>query len=388
MNFSNFLRFGLIRLGILALLASLVTIAPAAANAFQIDELPEDQISARDQTQAKPAADSKDPDDERVTDTAKLGGRPAPLGKKFIRFHMWDGSIVGGDVTVDKIDIETEFGTLQVPIEKISMFLPGLNSVPKLNDRITLLVEGLGDKNFDVREKSHRELVAMGRQIQREIQRFDDGGSVERKKHLQEIKREIAEQSDEVDEFDPGTGEVALIRGDKIVTQDFSIVGKILQEEFRMSSKFGELAVNLSDIKMADRSFREVKTEIRKTIEVGGSAFFQNEPVSAKIRVNRGDKVLIRATGIVQWTNWSTSSGPDGIGSQGQWQGMNCGCLAARIGDSSKYIKIGTKGEFTAMQSGVLYLGVAMRDDYAKNSGYRWEGKYSAKVMVKPADKK
>ena len=139
---------------------------------------------------------------------------------------------------------------------------------------------------------------------------------------------------------------------------------------------------------MANRSFQEVKTEIRKTIEVDGSAFFQNEPVSTRIRVNRGDKVLIRATGIVRWTNWSTSSGPDGISKQGQWQGMNCGCLAARIGDSSKYIKIGAKGEFTAKRSGVLYLGVAMRDNFANNNGYRWEGNYSAKVFVQPADKK
>lgn len=387
MKFSNFLQFVLIRLGMLALLASLVQVAPVA-NAFQIDEIQQDQISAGDQEQSKPANDGRDSEDDHVTDTATLGGQPAPLGRKFIRFHMWDGSIVGGDVTVDKIDIETEFGTLQVPIEKISKFIPGLNSIPKLNDRITRLVAGLGDKNFDVREKSHRELAAMGIQIQHEIQKFDDGGSVERKKHLEEIKREIAEQAEELDDFNIGTREDPLLRGDKIVTEDFSIVGKILQEDFTMSSKFGELSVNLSDIKKADRSFQEVKTEVRKTIEVDGAAFFQNDPVSTKIRVNRGDKVLIRATGIVQWTNWSTSSGPDGISNQGQWQGMNCGCLAARIGDSSNYIKIGTKGEFTAKQSGVLYLGVAMRDNFANNNGYRWEGKYSTKVLVKPVEKK
>ena len=180
------------------------------------------------QADEKPANDLAD-DSEKVIDTATLGEKPAPPGRKFIRFHMWDGSIVGGDVTVDKIDIKTEFGTLQVPIEKISKFMPGLNSIPKLNDRITQLVDGLGDKNFDVREKSHRELAAMGVQIQHEIQRFDDGGSVERKKHLKEIKREIDEQLEQLDDFDIGTREDPLLRGDKIVTEDFSIVGKILQ---------------------------------------------------------------------------------------------------------------------------------------------------------------
>ena len=137
-----------------------------------------------------------------------------------------------------------------------------------------------------------------------------------------------------------------------------------------------------------DSSRLRFHQDFGKKIEVDGAAFFQTEPVSSKIRVNRGDRILIRATGIVQWTNWSTSSGPDGISNQGQWQGMNCGCLAARIGDSSNYIKIGTKGEFTAKQSGVLYLGVAMRDNFATNNGYRWEGKYTAKILVKPATKK
>ena len=382
MKFSNFSSFGLIRIGSLALFASLVFASSSPVAGLQIAEL------AAEEGKEESADDDKSADDERVTDTATLVKEPEPLGSRFIRFHMWDGSIVGGDVTIDQIDVETEFGTLQVPIEKISKFLPGLNSIPKLNDRINELVDGLGDKDFDIREKSHRELVAMGLQIRHEIHRFDDGGSVERKKHLEEIKRELSEQADEIDEFEGVSQEIALIRGDKIVTKDFSIVGKILQDEFRLSSKFGELSVNLSDIKMADRSFREAPSEIRKKVDVDGAAFFQSTPVSTKIRVNRGDKILIRATGIVQWTNWSTSSGPDGIGNQGQWQGMNCGCLAARIGDSSQYIKIGSKGEFTAKQSGVLYLGVAMRNNFANNSGYRWEGSYSAKVLVKPATKK
>ena len=37
----------------------------------------------------------------------------------FIRFHMWDGSIVAGLVTMDAISIETEFGVLEVPVSKI-----------------------------------------------------------------------------------------------------------------------------------------------------------------------------------------------------------------------------------------------------------------------------
>ena len=332
------------------------------------------------------AADSEtnDANDGPVTDTAIESEQPQ-LGKKFIRFHMWDGSIVGGEVAIDRIDIATEFGTLQIPIEKILKFYPGLDSIPELNNRISQLVDDLGDSSFDRREAAHRELLAMGLQIREQIGRFEDGGSVERKKHLAELRRQIDELLDDIDEADEQNVERALIQGDMIITSDFSIVGKIQQSDFLLASKFGELSVNLADIRLGDRSFNVMKPEVRKSVTVSGMSFFQTKPTSTKIRVNRGDKISIRASGVVQWTNWSTSSGPDGIDNQGQWEGMNSGTLAARIGNSTKTIKIGEKADFVASQSGVLFLGIAIRDNYAHNNGYRWEGEYTAKVTVKPA---
>ncbi len=376
----------------LTIAAGCMLFANPAAWSFQIAELAAQQDQQdhadethKDHTHDDPKAEKTGQKDEPVTDTSKLSGPENTVDSKFVRFHMWDGSIVGGEVTVDRIEVETEFGNLQIPVDKILKFYPGLNSIPALNERITELVAGLGDKNFDIRESSHRELVAMGIQLREEIKRFDDGGSAERKKHLDEIRKQIDSMVDEMDEFGEPTDERPLIRGDEIVTENFSIVGKILQKEFQLGSKFGVLTVELGDIRLGDRAFKEPKVDIRKTVEVSGTAFYQKQPVSTKIRVNRGDKISIRASGTVQWTNWNTSSGPDGLSNQGQWQGMNSGCLAARVGNSPSYIKIGSNGEFTAKQKGVLYLGVAIRDNYANNNGYRWDGGYTAKIVVKPA---
>jgi signal peptidase I len=385
----------------LPLAMSTLLLTPAPGFAMQLRELAQAQeinqvkkgvAEAKATDATKTAGENKTEaaaqDDGRVTDTSKLAGEPKPkLDDQFIRFHMWDGSIVGGDVTVKKIEVQTEFGSLQVPIAKIIQFHPGLDSMPELSQQIDSWVEGLGDKNFDIRENSHRELLALGAQLRYELARFEDGGSAERKKHLNEIKKEIAELVDELDELDE-PGERPFIRGDTIVTKEFSIVGKIKQEQFSVGSKFGKLVVSLTDIKMGDRSFvDESQPEVRKSVTVSGMAFFQNKPATTKIKVNRGDKIVIRASGLVQWTNWNTASGPDGITNQGQWQGINCGCLVGRIGDSGKYIKLGTKSEFTAKQTGVLYLGVSIRDNYASNNGYRWEGDYQVKVLVKPVEK-
>ncbi len=309
-----------------------------------------------------------------------------PVSPKFVRFHMWDGSIVGGEVQNDAISVRTEFGSLEVPIEEIKRFYPGLNSFPELTAKIDKLVENLGDKNFDVREKSNSELNAMGMRIRNELNRFEDGGSAERKKRIAEIKKNIDQELDSMQEEDLQGDPLnrPLIRGDRVDTPLFSIVGKIEQEEFVLNSKFGELTVKLADVRMADRAFNEVAQSVRKKCEVDGHAFFQKNTYSTRIRLNKGDKVSITADGVIQWTNWSTSSTPDGLANQGMYQNIQGGTLCARVGSTGKVIKIGSKGSFVVKKPGILYLAIAMQDSYANNSAYRWVGKYKARVEVKP----
>lgn len=363
-----------------------VNLPPAPTFAQQAEAAVEIVDAAQPQEEKTADTDKPETESGPITDTAKTNTPTETIGAQTVRLHMWDGSIVGGELQVNAIDMVTEFGTLQIPISKIVKFHPGLNSIPALNKKIDTLVEGLGDKDFDVRENSHKELVAMGLELRNEIHNFDDGGSAERKKHLAEIKKQIEEMTDDLDEFEVADNDRPLIRGDVVVTDQFTIVGKIQQDQFQLASKFGTLSVKLGDIKMGDRAFNLAKSEVRKTIEIGAMAFFQTKPVSTRIRVNRGDKISIRATGIVKWTNWSTQSGPDGLENQGQWQGVNSGTLMARIGNGNDYIAIGTDEEFVAKQSGVLFLGIAIQDNYTRNNGYRWEGEYSAKVVVQPAE--
>lgn len=356
------------------------------ANA-QSDEVAASEKEA--QQDEKESNEATQADDLDVTDTATPPTEE--IGMKFVRFHMWDGTVVSGEIQVDYITVKTQFGALEIPIHEINRFRPGLDSFPKLNQRIMGLVEKLGDKDFDVREKSHRALAAMGIQLRYEIEKFDDGGSAERKKRLAEIKKEIDElvQESIEESNDDGTqNNQGLIRGDKIETSDFTIVGKILQDEFSLSTKFGQLKLRLSDIRMGDRSFQNARDEIHKTVTIAGDTFFQRKPLSTRIRVNQGDVIKIRASGAVRWTNWNTTSTPDGLTNQGQYLGIMSGTLTARIGSTGKLVKIGSKGEFVAKKSGVLFLAIAVQDNYANNNNsYRWTGDYKAKIRITPASK-
>jgi len=264
--------------------------------------------------------------DEPIIDSA-LSGESVAIGKKYIRFHMWDGAVVGGDVSVDRLLVQTEFGSLEIPIEKLSSFYPGLNSFPERKRMLDTLVEQLGDRDYGVREEAHRKLREMGLQLRKQLFEFDDGGSAERNKHLTELRKELEEMIEDLEEEEeqPSGVQRALISGDQIDTPDFSVVGKIQQPTFQITSKYGQLTIRLEDIRFADRSFNQPRVEIRKSVAVSGNTFFQKTPKSTRVRVNKGDRITIRASGTVDWTNWSNTSSPEGLQNQGSWNGIACG---------------------------------------------------------------
>ena len=100
---------------------------------------------------------------------------------------------------------------------------------------------------------------------------------------------------------------------------------------------------------------------------------------------SKGDVIRISASGVVQWTNWNQTASPEGLPNQGNWNGHANGSLVARVGNDGDIQFIGSDGKFTAKKSGMLFLGIAMSDNYANNAGYRWTGKFKAKIKVDPA---
>ena len=359
--------------------------------AVQLDEVvPIKQDIAGPKPEVKPEDKDKDKDKtaaEAVIDTND-GPAKEEIGKQFAQLHLRDGSVIGGDIKTPTIDIKTEYGVLTIPIARVSKIMPGLNGNPELKKKIASLVKGLGDVELTIRDASQRDLVAMGLKIKKVLDTFDDDGLAERGKRLEEIRAEFDEMAEELEDelINP---EAPLDYNDTVVTPDFSIVGEIKQKEFEVSSKFGLLQVQLGDILMADRLINQGRLEIRKNVDVDGMAFFQTKPQSAGIRVHKGDKITIQADGVVDWTNWSSSSSPDGLTNKNSWNGINSGKLVARIGtDNSSCVAIGSKGDFVAKKSGTLYLGIAMRDSYATSTSYTWTGKYKAKIRITPGGSK
>lgn len=307
-----------------------------------------------------------------------------PGNPREIRLHLWDGNVITGELGIDEVSIQTEFGPLRVPVEKILSMRPGLDSFPQLREQIDKLVADLGADDYQTRENAHKALSAMGMQLRREIYRYQDDGNAERKRHLDEIRKEIENMAEEIEddpEFDL-EADAELIANDTIVTKDFTIVGKIAQNEFEISSKYGPLSVKLLDVRFADRKGTG-NVERRTTVSVGGKNYAQVSPKSTGIQLNRGDRVSIRADGQITMSPWGNQAvvGPDGNIQYGNFNGHGGGTLLAQIGDDATFIKIGSKATFVASRAGTLKLGVAVQADYA-NDNYQYPGTYKAKIVV------
>ncbi len=330
------------------------------------------------------AAKPDDKKQEKPADAEEPNRKPAaPLGPRQIKLFLNDGTIIAGDLTIDSFSVQTEFGNLKIPVDKLRMLTPGLDSTPGTAEKITKLIADLGADDYKVREEAHRELVEMGAGIRAELDRFANDENAERKRHVGEIAKAIEEQTAEQDEDAP-EGQ-SWIRQDTVVTHDFTVVGKVSPSQLTVTSKFGSLNVAIADLIRAER-MEETKSSLRKTIAVEGSNLIQRSFKSSGVRVQAGDRITIKADGQVTMTPWGgeQQSTPDGGANWGQYAaGIPGGALVAKIGEKGTIFKVGRSYSFTAKQAGVLQFAVAMQAQFA-GEGYNFPGKYDVRLRVDP----
>ena len=309
------------------------------------------------------------------------------LGPKHIRLHLLDGSLISGDLSISEITVETAFGKLVVPIEKIRSFTPGLDSYPKVLEQLNTLIGNLGSDDYKTREQAHKDLAAMGPKIRHELERRAGDENAEIKRHVGEILKEIEAQAEEqVDDEEEGIAEQPWIRLDTVVTTDFTVVGKVTPADFVINSKYGELNVSLADVRKAERE-TGAKESFRKSVTVGGENIAQRMFKSTGVRVQAGDRITLKAEGSIVMSPWGSNaaSTPDGGQNYG-WYVPNQipgGALVGRIGEKGQVFKVGRQLTLTAKSSGVLQLAVGIQAEYA-NEGYQYPGEYRVKLKVDP----
>ncbi len=345
----------------------------------------------------------------KVIEAAKPGGEPAPakaepkrddegasevprapivpLGPKFIRLHLQDGSVMSGDLSVAEVTVATPFGKLVIPIDRLRSFTPGLDSNPKAAETIEALVNKLSSDDFKTREQAHKDLAAMGGRVQTELAQHLGTDNAELKRHLSEILKEIEEGAEEASDDENGNAvSQPWIRLDTVVTTDFTVTGKVEPQEFTITSKYGPLKIALGDIAKAERE-SGAREALRKSLTVSGNSLAQRGFKGTGIRVQAGDKISLKADGNIVLTPWGNNaqSSPDGMPNYG-WYVPNqipCGALVGRIGDKGQVMKLGRSITFVAKTTGVLQLAIGVPSQQS-GEGNQFPGEYKVNIKVEP----
>jgi hypothetical protein len=313
-----------------------------------------------------------------------------PVNPKRIRVFLMDGSVIAGELSVQSIDVQTEFGKLTVPVTKILSITPGLDSHTKLSGQIKKLIEGLGDDDYKTREQSHKDLLAMGPSVRDVVAGYIDDKNAERQRHASEIVKKFDEmQESDADDVDSDAGKSRkLVRYDVVETANFTIAGRISPSAFQVASKYGPLKVSLNDIRKTAREFVG-KEAIVKKLTVAGQNLVLRGIKNSGIRISAGDTISVSATGQIVMSPWGSTSmtGPDGASNYGSFsEGGKVyygGTLMARVGDSGPLEKVGSRHKWVAKKSGTLYFGVAVNPSYATTS-YYYPGNYTLRIKVDP----
>jgi len=311
---------------------------------------------------------------------------PPPAGPA--RVHLMEGSVASGALSVDALTVRTEFGTLEVPVEHVVSFTPGLASHPQLEKRIGRLIQQLGSNDAAERDQAQRELTDFGPAVRPQLEPFRHDEDAERKGRIEKILEDLDDQAEHEPEAAAAVSRASLAADDTVETDRFTVVGRISPDSFRVVTPFGPLTVALKDIRYVARD-GDAKPESRSRLAVDATSLPQVGLKDTGIRLERGDRLVVAASGQIVMAPWGNNvvSGPDGAGQNvpAYSASIPSGALMGRIGRGEEFL-VGGRYDGTVKTPGTLFLGVAMTHQFA-NQGYTFPGTYDVRIRVNPTEK-
>jgi hypothetical protein len=303
----------------------------------------------------KNPTEKADKPDEKAAekDKAPAGPRPSPLDVEVI---FADGSLVKLTLLDSKVEIDTRYGKLQVPLSEVRRIELGIRYPEGALLRIQNAITQLSDADYKKREAAQKELVNFGELAYPHVRRAAaTSSSLEAVKRArataEEIRTKVAEEK------------LALKDQDVVTTYDFAIAGHIEAPSFKARSPLlGEVDVKL----IQARSIRWLGTtsEAKLTLDSLKYGTQQDTWMDTGVEVS-GDKVQISASGMVDLMPQNPGqimAGPDGNRQNGGFRNGGVrfgapGALVAKIGNGQPFL-VGAKYEGTPGGDGKLMLRI------------------------------
>jgi hypothetical protein len=296
-------------------------------------------------------------------------------------FTLADGSQIAGKVAFKQVTIVTAYGKLVVPLSDVIRMRIGRGSDKKASARIDALIKKLGSADFDERQKATEALTELGHEALEQLEKATKSDDAEIKTRAEKLIGEIEKLPAPGEDEDEEEGEGPLMgTDDELVTSKFTALGKVQIEKFEVTTQYGKLSVP------RDQVVKAIFTQpdgVRKKFKLGGDKGTRS-PLGTRIRLKRGDKVKITASGSIRFTSYNRDVTPQGetryFGNTNNCPGMS---LIYKISGSNTWLPAGKSKTFKADKKGELIIAVNHTNSSSSSSA-RFTGGWKVKIEVTP----
>ncbi len=298
-----------------------------------------------------------------------------------------NGSKVRMIVQSEKLDVATAYGKLSVPVKDIRAIEFGLHLPEGMEAKIEQAVKGLGSGDYRERDRSDKALFDFGPFSYPSVLEASRGKELEVANRAKEIVKKLQGKHPKKD--------LKTTVDDRIVTQNFTIVGRILTSTIKSKTEyFGEVELTLAKM----RSMRAVGiASLDLEVAVDASKYANAGTwLDTGFLVDGRSTIQIAARGMIDvWPQrgGQMMSGPQGFQAtqNGQMAFMgarkvggvinnqaHCGLLFGRVGEDGEIFVIGDRYEGMPEVEGKIYLHIGPSQ---WNQGSA--GNYDVRITVK-----
>lgn len=290
---------------------------------------------------------------------AAVGQSPAKEDKakaaNEVEVKFREGSTLRMSVLQDSIDVVTKFGKLNVPMSEVRLIDFGVHAAEGVPQKIDSAMKKLASPSFKEREEGLTELVKLGPAAYPALHTGTKSSDLEVSQRTQTaIKQLKAKYAPEL---------LRLNLDDRIVTNDFTIVGRIVTPIVRAETPlFGALDLKLPEL----RTMLWINGNTDVEVHVDAAKYCSRTAwMDSGVTLEPGSGLQIQAAGEVDLLPGNGAefiSGPQGnfnVGG-GPRLGPNRvpGVLLGKIGDNGTPFVIGERYNGSQIQEGRLFLQI------------------------------
>jgi len=209
-----------------------------------------------------------------------------------VRFH--DGSTLKLAVHEEKIELQTAYGKLQIPVTDISRIDFGLRLPKETMEKIQMSIDALISEQQKEREKAEADLLALREKALPFVVQATKRPNKELAKRAKEVLEKLREKLPE--------DQANVSNQDIVHTEDSKFSGQVLTAEIKvLTTQFGERQLKVADLNsLRSLALSEPETDLANILPDPGTL--------VNFQAQMGKTLAFRVTGSLTGSVWGTET--------------------------------------------------------------------------------